>query len=99
MASGDDRLVGAWQRSSGGVCASGYAARLRIQPNGLYFGETDPPGAFTWWDGGTWRVPEPGRLSLSTANDAVVSYGYQLVGDTLTITDDKNCHFSFRRAT
>ena len=97
MTKRDDRLVGAWQRSSGGACAAGYAARLRIEPGGLYFGETDPPGAFTWWDGGTWQVPETGRLSLSTANDAVVSYGYRVEGDTLTITDAKDCTFSFRR--
>jgi hypothetical protein len=97
--SGDPRLVGQWQRHSGGPCAAGYAAHLRIEANGLYFGQTEPPGAFTWWDGGTWRVNEAGRLSLSTANDAVVTYGYRIDGDVLSFTDDKDCRFSFRRLT
>lgn len=99
MEAGSHLLVGVWRRSSGGACAAGYASQLRIEPNGLYFGETDPPGAFTWWDGGTWRVDEPGRLKLSTANDAVVGYGYRLEGDTLTIVDDQGCELSFRRTT
>lgn len=97
MNGGDDRLVGIWHRSSGGACAAGYAARLHIQSDGRYFGETDPPGAFTWWDGGTWRVAEVGRLSLSTANDAIVSYGYRIEGNTLIVTDDNDCRFSFSR--
>jgi hypothetical protein len=98
MADRDARLVGAWQKTSGGACAAGYAAHLRFQPNGLYFGNTDPPGAFTWWDGGTWQVPEPGRLALSTANDAVVTYRYVLDGDTLSVTDPSDCQFSYRRS-
>ena len=97
MAGSDDRLVGVWRRTAGDACAAGYAAVLRVQADGLYFGETDPPGAFTWWDGGTWRVTAPGRVSLSTANDAVVSYGYRLQDATLTITTDDHCSFSYRR--
>lgn len=94
---GDARLVGSWQKSHGGECAAGYAATLRVDAGGLYFGATDPPGAFTWWDGGSWRVPAPGRLALSTANDAVVTYGYSLHGDTLHIVDAAGCRFGYRR--
>ena len=97
MADSDARLVGAWHKSDGGDCAAGYPAHLRFQSNGLYFGTTEPPGAFTWWDGGTWRVPAPGRLALSTANDAVVTYGYTLDGDILAVTDPAGCRFSYRR--
>jgi len=97
MADRDARLVGVWQKIHGGECATGYAAHMRFEPNGLYFGTTDPLGAFTWWDGGTWQVPAPGRLALSTANDAVVTYDYAIDGDTLAITDPTGCHFSYRR--
>lgn len=91
-------LIGIWRKVGNPACAAGYAAELRIEPNGLYFGATDPPGAFTWWDSGTWRVKSPGQLALSTANDAVVAYAYSLQSQTLTITDPKGCRFSYQRA-
>ena len=99
MANRDAKLVGEWHKNHGGDCAAGYAAHIRFEPNGLYFGTTEPPGAFTWWDGGTWQVPAPGRLALSTANDAVVTYVYAVDGDTLAVTDPAGCKFSYRRAT
>jgi hypothetical protein len=97
MAIGDAGLVGVWQMARKDDCAVHHAARLRIEPNGLYFGEAEPPGAFTWWDGGTWRVPSPGRLALSIANDAVIDYGYALDGDNLVITDASGCKVVYRR--
>jgi hypothetical protein len=97
MAELDAKLVGTWRKSGGGDCASGYAAHMRFEANGLYFGTTEPPGAFTWWDGGTWRVPATGRLALSTANDAVVTYSYLLEGGELAVTDPSGCRFSYRR--
>lgn len=93
-----DRLVGSWSKSGNEPCAAEYAAHLRIEPNGLYFGTTEPAGGFTWWDSGTWRVTAPGRLALSTANDAVVTYAYSLDGDVLSVTDPSGCRFSYRRA-
>jgi hypothetical protein len=90
-------LVGVWRKAGAGECASQYAARLRFEPNGLYFGEAEPPGAFTWWDGGTWRVPAPGRLALSIANDAVVEYAYALDGDDMLVTDASGCEVGYRR--
>ena len=98
MANRDTKLVGEWEKASGGECASGYAAHLRFEANGIYFGTTEPPGAFTWWDGGSWEVPAPGRLKLSTANDAEVTYDYALEGAVLAITDAKGCRFTYRRA-
>ncbi|MGH8601269.1 MAG: hypothetical protein ACREXR_00345 [Gammaproteobacteria bacterium] len=97
MAELDMRLLGAWHKSTALECADAYAAHLRFEPNGLYFGSSEPPGAFTWWDGGTWAVSAPGQLSLSTANDAVVAYGYSLDAHTLTFTDASGCQFSYSR--
>lgn len=94
----DSKLVGAWRKTSHESCAAGYAASLRFEANGLYFGESEPPGAFTWWDNGTWRLVAPGTLALSTANDAVVRYAYALAGDALTFTDPSGCRFSYSRA-
>jgi YD repeat-containing protein len=99
MADRDDRLIGSWHKAGDVACAAGYAAHLRIEAGGLYFGSTEPPGEFTWWDGGTWRVIAQGQLALSTANDAVVLYTYTLQDDTLTIVDAAGCRFSYRRAT
>src|SRR4051812_33751143 len=99
MAERDSKLVGTWLKVKGGDCAAGYAANLRFEANGLYFGTTEPPGAFTWWDGGSWNIAEPGRLAMSTANDAVVSYSYTVDDNTLTVTDAAGCHFSYRRVT
>ncbi|MDR5753058.1 MULTISPECIES: hypothetical protein [unclassified Caballeronia] len=93
----DARLVGVWHKAGAEACASQYAARLRFEPNGLYFGEAEPPGAFTWWDGGTWRVPAPGRLALSIANDAVIEYVYALDGDDLIVTDASGCQVGYTR--
>lgn len=90
-------LPGNWHKSSQEPCAAGYATHLRFDANGLYYGSTEPPGGFTWWDQGTWAVKAPGQLALSTANDEVVTYAFSLIGDTLTFTDPANCCFSYRR--
>lgn len=97
MTGTDQGLVGSWERAAGDACGTEYAAHLRFEPNGLYFGATEPPGGFTWWDGGTWRVTAPSFLSLSTANDAVVTYEYEAASDRLTITDSSGCKVSYRR--
>jgi hypothetical protein len=97
MAERDTRLVGMWTKANGGSCASRYPVHLRFEPTGLYFGTTEPPGEFTWWDGGTWKVAAPGKISLSIANDAVVDYRYSLGTDTFDVTDSSGCSFSYRR--
>lgn len=89
--------MGAWQRSGAVPCAARYPATWRIEADGLYAGQTEPPGEFTWWDSGTWRVPAPGGLALSVANDEVVTYRYTLTGEVLRITDPQGCSFEYRR--
>ncbi len=97
MTKADLRLVGQWHRSSVTADATGYAGYLRFAADGLYAGQADPPGAFTWWDGGTWATRAPGQLALSTANDAIVTYSYELDSDTLTITDASGNAVIYRR--
>lgn len=91
------KLPGSWHKSSQEPCAAGYAAHLRFDADGLYYGSTEPPGGFTWWDQGTWALAGPGQLALSTANDEVITYAFSLIDDTLTFTDSTNCRFSYRR--
>lgn len=96
--SGDPRLIGTWKRTGGEACAARYAATLHIQANGLYSGEPDQAGEFTWWDAGTWRVDSPGQLALSVANDEVIAYRYTLTDDSLKITDPEGCTVVYRRS-
>ena len=94
----DPRLIGAWHRSEPTpTCAAEYAMRLQIQAGGLYNGQAETPGEFTWWDAGTWRVKAPGVLALSVANDEVIDYRFALAGDHLTVTDEHGCCFAYRR--
>jgi hypothetical protein len=90
-------LTGAWNRLEGTPCGAPYPASLRFEANGLYRGEADPPGAFTIWDVGTWRVDSHGRITLSTANDAVISYEATLSGEVLTIVVPDGCELRYRR--
>ena len=97
MAATDPKLVGEWVRSDHSACAADYAAHVRFEDRGLYFGTTEPPGGFTWWDGGTWEIVGSGQLAMSTANDAVVTYRYRVEGDALEVTDPSGCRFRYRR--
>jgi YD repeat-containing protein len=94
---GEPRLVGSWRRSGGEACAARYPVTLRIDASGLYVGAPEQAGEFTWWDAGTWRVKDPGRIALSTANDAVITYEYTLAGDVLKVTDAEGCTVAYRR--
>lgn len=93
----DMDLAGTWLKIDSAPCAATYPAHLRLDPNGLYFGSTEPPGEFTLWDSGTWTLTAPGKLALSTATDAVVSYGYSNDDQVLTFTDASGCRFGYRR--
>jgi len=97
MAGHAAELPGSWHTSSQEPSAAGYPTHLRFEANGLYYGSSEPPGGFTWWDQGTWRLTAAGQLALSTANDEVIAYAFVLVGDDLTFTDPANCRFSYRR--
>lgn len=90
-------LVGTWERVEAPACAARYPLHLRLEGNGLYRGRPAPPAQAAWWDLGLWRVTGPGRVAISTANDAVLTYAYSLKGDRLTFTDSEGCRFSYHR--
>jgi hypothetical protein len=92
-------LAGTWQRREPSApCAARYAARLQLEPGGLYTGQAATPGEFTWWDAGTWRVKDAATLALSVANDEVVDYRFELRGDRLAITDRDGCRVEYQRS-
>ena len=73
----DKSFVGSWRKTSRDACAARYPAMLRFDANGIYAGEAQAAGEFTWWDSGTWKVAKPGELALSVANDAVERYTWR----------------------
>jgi len=92
------QLVGTWRKAENPPCAALYPAVIRFESNGLYRGWSDPPDGFVTWDVGTWQLGGHDQLSVSTANDAVITYACMLAGDMLTFTDPQGCRFSFRRS-
>jgi hypothetical protein len=97
MAERYPQIVGSWEKVSGTACDEIYPDNIRFQENGLYFGLKDPPGTFTRWDAGTYEIIGPGRINISTANDAIVTYRFAISNDILAVVDTDNCQFSYRR--
>ena len=86
--------VGTWEKLEGPPCAAAYPDTLKIEPDGLYRGEASPR-RFLEWDEGRVRLIESGRLTISTANDAIVTYSLQIEGDTITFTNPEGCVFVY----
>lgn len=90
-------LVGRWERASVEGCARRYPMRLRYHLHGVY---EAPDGAETGaiWHGGDYAVDDDTRLSMQTANDAMLRYvvvGFD--GMRLTLEDDAGCRFEYVR--
>jgi hypothetical protein len=91
------KIIGNWEKIAGSPCSQAYPDAIQFQEGGLYFGQKDPPGAFTQWDVGTFEVVGPKQVKISTANDAIVSYGFSILNDVLTFVDPDGCEYSYRR--
>ena len=98
MSADANRMIGSWRKVGSPACAASYPAVVNFEGNGLYRGEPEPPAQFTTWDVGTWRMEEAGRVSISTANDAVVEYSLDASADELSFTDPDGCRFTYRRS-
>jgi hypothetical protein len=99
VAAHEHSFVGTWRKVTRDACASRYPAQLRFDANGIYAGEAEKPGEFTWWDSGTWKLATPGELALSVASDAIERYAFELDGAVLTITDGQGCTIRYQRET
>lgn len=95
---GSTLAPGAWALLSRPDCGGAYPDRLTLLEDGTYRGEREPPGGFTLWDVGSWRVTSPGRVEISTANDAIVAYRFEVDGDVVTFHDPADCRFRYRRS-
>jgi hypothetical protein len=94
----DSIEIGVFVKTSQEACAATYPDRIEFRTGGLYAGSKEPAGTFTVWDAGTWQVTGPGRVEISTANDAIVSYAFTRSASTLTFRDDAGCEFTYRKA-
>jgi hypothetical protein len=64
---------------------------------GVYRGTGDDGQTFVVWDAGSWRLDADG-LTLSIANDDLVTYAVDLSEDELTIHDELGGHTTYQRA-
>ena len=89
---------GEWRKLPGeNACAAQYPETLQFREGGLYSGRNQQ-GSFTIWDTGTWKVTAPGRIEISTANDAIIGYGFSLEGNVVTFLDPAGCEIQYRLA-
>ena len=90
-------LLGQWEKLPHSPCAQRYPDTLEFRERGLYVGRSDPPGAFSLWDAGTFELLDPQHLRLSTANDALVTYDVSWQQDRLAFVDADGCEFAYRK--
>jgi hypothetical protein len=87
------KLVGKWRRVQG---AAPYPEALTFRANGLYEADRDP-NAYTVWDAGIFRLEDDHSLTLSTANDAEITYGLEMSDDTVEIRDGEGHVLRYER--
>ena len=90
-------MSGAGKKSTRSTYSHPYPDTIQFREGGLYFGQKDPPGTFTQWDAGTFEVIDSEQIRVSTANDAIVAYGFSLSNNVLKFVDPDGCEFSYRR--
>lgn len=91
-------LTGRWKKQGAADARQAvYPDILEFRSNGLYTGTPADPGHFVIWDVGRYVVEGADRIKLSTANDAEVSYGFELSGDELIIDDGQGSRLRYVR--
>lgn len=91
------QLVGNWEKITRSTCSEIYPDILRFQPGGLYSGHQNKPGVFTQWDVGTFEIISSKQIKISTANDAIITYEFSVLNNTLTFRDPDGCEYQYRR--
>ncbi|MEZ5934475.1 MAG: hypothetical protein R3F54_21555 [Alphaproteobacteria bacterium] len=90
-------LIGEWEKLESPACAALYPVRISFLANGNYQGSAAVSGTFTLWDVGSYELIKDDELELSTATDAVKSYRFALADDVMSLTDEADCRFTYRR--
>jgi hypothetical protein len=92
-------LGGRWQKVSRSACGEAYPDLLELEPGGRYTGTNEAGSALhPLWDRGGWEPAGPGRVRISTANDAEIEYAVELEGDALAFVDPDGCRIEYARA-
>ena len=87
------KLTGKWRRVTG---AAPYPEALTFRDNGIYEADKDP-NAYAVWDVGIFRLDDDHTITLSTANDAEISYAMDLGDDDIEIRDADGNVLRYRR--
>jgi hypothetical protein len=91
-------LIGTWEKVSGDPKSDVYPRILTFKENGLYTGTGASPSAEKpWWDIGTFDIVSGDEIKISTANDMMVTYQFNIEENTLTFIDPEKCRFSYRK--
>lgn len=91
------QLVGNWEKITHSACSEVYPDRIQFLEGESYFGHKDPPGTFTRWDVGTYEIASPRKIKISTANDAIITYQFDMTDGVLAFIDPEGCEFKYRR--
>lgn len=98
---GGDTLVGTWAKVTRDEWAEKYPEQLRFTERGIYFGQSEETASsryHTIWDMGRFEVVGAESVSISTSNDARITYTFNAEQDTLTFHDpDSGRQFTYRR--
>ncbi len=93
-----DQLLGSWRKVEDSPRSESYPAELDFLPNGTYAGRAAPDSRFhPLWDSGSFFLECPGQVKISTANDAELSYGCAIDGESITFTDRQGREIRYRR--
>lgn len=91
-------IAGTWNKWTAEPCARAYPAQVKFMETGVYLSTTDEK-EFSLWQSGDFMLVGDNRISIQTANDAMVDYGVSLKeDDTLVFVDENNCEFAYVRA-
>jgi hypothetical protein len=68
--------------------------KIEFRENGIYVGSRNQSG-YSWWDIGDYTVTGEKTVKISTANDDIIEYHYEIKGRSLHFIDEKECHFTY----
>ena len=92
-----NNLLGFWQKISNDDCGKAYPGILEFKEKGLYFAHKSENDTYTIWDVGTYSLDGDTKIKLSTANDAVISYNYAVLGDKITFEVSDSCTVTYQK--
>lgn len=95
MDKSNQSVVGRWQKTVQSDCKVLYPSEVEFLKQGFYFApEAVNEGAV--WHGGDWQLLSENRLSIQSANDAMLNYRISIhTSNSLILVDEEGCHISY----